>query len=221
MNHDLVAIVPIRSLTGGKTRLASVLSPVEREALIKSMLRQVVDAAIGSGAVSRLSVISTDPSALAFAQTLDSRVATLLQDAGAPGLVPALNQARAAELAGGASALLMLFGDLPLLEAIDIRKLVQNSAPVVIAPDQRGAGTNALLLRGERRADFSFQFGPDSHQRHISEATRLGLATSTSHSPGTSFDLDTPEDWRLLGISRSSILRGGPARALLQEATPR
>lgn len=215
-----VAIVPIRSLTGGKTRLASVLSVDERRDLIKSMLMQVTRAALDSGMLARALVISADQDALDFAASLDPRVLPVRQNS-TPGLVASLDQARAAAVASGSRSALILFGDLPLIEAIDVRLLMRHDAPVVIAPDQRGAGTNALLLRDGALADFAFQFGAESFGRHMAEAARLGVSPAISRSPGTLFDLDTPEDWRVLSISPASIVRGESVRALLQEATPR
>ncbi len=220
MSERTVAIVPIRSLTGGKTRLASVLSVDERRDLIKSMLMQVTRAALDSDLLSHVIVISTDPDALEFATTLDSRVSPLRQGA-APGLIASLDQARAEAISSGSTSALILFGDLPLIEPVDVRLLMQATASIVIAPDQRGAGTNALLLRDGALSAFAFQFGANSFHRHVTEAARLGVTPAISRSPGTLFDLDTPEDWRVLSVSPVSIVRGESARALLQEATPR
>jgi 2-phospho-L-lactate guanylyltransferase len=220
MNGETVAIVPIRSFATGKTRLAGVLSIDERRDLIKSMLMQVARAALDSDFLARVIVISNDPDALEFAADLDSRIQPLRQNA-EPGLIPALNQARVVALAGGAASALVLFGDLPLIEPVDVRHVMRCDAAIVIAPDQHGTGTNALLLRDPALRDFNFRFGPDSFCLHHAEGRRLGIEPAISRSPGTLFDLDTADDWRALGVSRASIMRGEPARAFLQEATPR
>ena len=220
MSGETVAIVPVRSLSSGKTRLASVLSASERSELIGEMLTQVACAALDSGEIARLLVISSNPETLAFAGSLDRRVRPVLQEQ-APGLIPALDQARAEVLATGSASALVLFGDLPLIDETDVRRLIQSSGPVVIAPDQHGTGTNALLLRDSFLRDFTFMFGPDSFSRHIAEAVRLGGDPVVNRSPGTLFDLDTPEDWRALGVSRANIILGGSVRELMKEATPR
>lgn len=220
MNETTVAIVPIRSFSTGKTRLAGVLSIDERRELIRSMLMQVARAALDSDQLARVIVISTDPAALDFAAGLDPRVQPLLQT-GEPGLLPALDQARAAAIAGGADSALVLFGDLPLIEPADVRLLMQSGAPIAIAPDQHGTGTNALLLRESSLRDFNFRFGLDSFRLHVDEAYRLGVVPAISRTPGTLFDLDTADDWRAHCVSPSSIAGGEPARALLQETTPR
>ncbi|MGI8476080.1 MAG: 2-phospho-L-lactate guanylyltransferase [Thermomicrobiales bacterium] len=203
MNGAIAAIVPIRSLAGGKTRLAGVLTPSQRETLTRSMVQRVIAAALSSDAIASVIVVSEDPAALALARAVDPRVIGLAQDgSGHPGLLGALDQARAYADVRAVSGLLVLFGDLPLLDGDDVRHLVRRDAPVVVAPDRHGAGTNALLLR-HTAADpgpnaFRFQFGEGSYARHVAEAHRLGFDVATSISAGTSFDLDTPDDLDLL-----------------------
>lgn len=194
-----VIIVPVRSLAGGKTRLAGAMSPEERRALTERMLRQVVGAALESFVEPGVIVISPDPAALELAASWGERVTPLRQSDEAPGLNNALTEAKRAAIEGGASTILVLPADLPLLSPADIQHLLRRDAPVVIAPDRHGAGTNALLVRldGAGR-DFSFLFGEGSYGRHMDEAHRLGLDAATAVAMGTSFDLDTPDDLTML-----------------------
>ena len=207
----IVALVPVRSLADGKTRLSEALSPEARSALTRRMLKGVVRAALDSGAVGPVAVVSPDPAALAVAAIEGTEVVPLLQDPDQSGLNGALAQGRDWALRRHAAALLILFGDLPLLSPDDVRNLVRRDAPVVLAPDRHGTGTNAMLLRlggaaGRRdlRAKrggtegFRFGFGPGSYARHVDEAHRLGLDVATALTTGTAFDLDTPDDLRLL-----------------------
>jgi 2-phospho-L-lactate/phosphoenolpyruvate guanylyltransferase len=200
MTGGLFAIVPIRSLRHGKTRLDGALLPPARSALIKRMLLGVAAALTESEAVERVGVVSPDPEALALASTLGSAVEPVAQEVTAPGLNPALEAGRDWATAHDAGGLLVLFGDLPLLTAGDVHHIVRRDAPVVISPDRHGTGTNALLLRNGAALDFEFLFGPGSYERHVEEAHRLGLEVATSVTPGTAIDLDTPEDLRLLGL---------------------
>lgn len=206
MARDVVALVPVRGLDNGKTRLAGLLPPAARAVLTRTMLERVVCAALDSGTVATVGVISPDPAALAFATAVDPRVVGVLQDAGEPGLNAAAAAGRAWATVRRSGALLILFGDLPLLKGDDVRRLVASEAAVVIATDRHGAGTNALLLRlsgAEGTVDgaaarFAFGFGEGSAGRHRAEAARLGLSSTTVRSPGTALDLDTPDDWRAL-----------------------
>ena len=113
-----------------------------------------------------------------------------------PGLNGAIDAGRAWALDRGASAVISLFADLPLIVPDDIRGLVARTEPVVLGPDRRGEGTNALLLRlAGRGSEFTFAFGDGSLAKHLEEARRLGLEAAVHDAPGIAFDLDTPDDW--------------------------
>ena len=203
MSGGIVAVVPVRSLTGGKTRLAGALTPEVRAALTRRMLHGVLDAVVAADVCEAVAVVSPDPAILALAAAKPGAVLPLAQDGAMPGLLPALEVGRTWALERRAAALLVLFGDLPLVTREDVRHLVRSAAPVVIAPDRHGVGTNALLLRQgidgrTPEARFGFRFGDDSYARHVAEAHRLGLEVMLSLAPGTAFDLDTADDWLAL-----------------------
>ncbi len=221
MNGDVVAIVPIRSLSQGKTRLATVLSPETRAALIRAMARGVLESALASGAVGRVLVVSPDPEALRFAASFGPAVTPVLQPEERAGLNAALAQGMQRAQEQGAAAVLILFGDLPLLTPGDIRNLLRRDAPIVIAPDRHGSGTNALLLRLAALPPggpcFEFRFGRDSYARHVEEAHQLGLEVATAITAGTACDLDTPEDWASMMASPAA----GTALAGAEMTVPR
>lgn len=205
------AIIPIRSLTAGKTRLAGALTPDDRSVLIRAMFGHVAREALAAPGIDRVVVVSLDPEALAFAQSIDRRIETVLQPAETAGLLPALEQGRDLAIANGASALLILFADLPLLHAEDINDLLDIDQPVVLAPDRHGIGTNAMLLRltHPKAHRFPFAFGEASYARHLTAARRRRIPAATFTAAGTAFDLDTPDDltdgihnpgWGLHGI---------------------
>ncbi len=200
LSGQTVALIPVRSLTGGKTRLAGALDGAGRADLIGEMLGGVVSAALTSGMIGRIIVISPDENVLSLAGHLAPDLIALQQAGGSPGLIPALDQGRAFAIDRGAAAMLILFGDLPLLSADDVRTMAASEASVVISPDRHGEGTNALLLRfdsGAGRDDasrFVFRFGPGSFRMHLAEADRLSLMTETVVTAGTSLDVDTPAD---------------------------
>lgn len=195
MSGPASIVIPIRSLTDGKTRLAPVLDPGARAALTREMLERVVRAALRSHSRAEVVVISPDPEALADVERIDGSIRTIAQDPSRPGLNPALEQAAVAVRAAGGSAVLVLPADLPLISSADIDNLLRRDAPVVIAPDRHGTGTNALMVRLDALGEpFVFQFGIGSYGNHHDEAGRLGVDAMTAVSLGTSFDLDTPED---------------------------
>lgn len=198
----VVAVVPVRGLRTGKTRLAGYLPPEAREALTRRMLVGVIRAAVEVPTVEVVVVVSPDPEALALARAVEpDRVVSLPQDASRPGLDAAVTAGRSWAVARGAAAVAVLFGDLPLLTSEEVGRLVAGDAPIVLASDRAGTGTNALMLRvgvTGGGGGFRFQFGLDSFARHLAEARRLGLGVETMLAPGTAHDLDTVDDLREL-----------------------
>lgn len=213
MSARAAIVIPIRSLSDGKTRLSPVLDPAARAALTREMLDGVVRAALGTLSRAEVVVISPDPDALAEVGRIDPSIRLVLQSPSRPGLVPALDQAAEYVRRLGVSTVLILPADLPLVSTADIDNLLRRDAPVVIAPDRHRTGTNALMVRldafGER---FGFQFGVGSFGKHQDEAARLGVDAVTATSIGTSFDLDTPEDLLQLDALRARSGIGQAAR---------
>ena len=191
-----MAVVPIRSLRNGKTRLAPVLAPQARERLLRQAAEWVIHAAVESGRIETVLVVSLDPEALVWAADLGSPVSTMSQPPHQPGLNGAIDAGREWAGALGATAIVSLFADLPLIRPEDIRGLTARPEAVVLGSDRRGEGTNALLLRlAGRGSEFRFAFGERSLLRHLEEARRLGLDVAVHDAPGIGFDLDTPDDW--------------------------
>ena len=196
MSERIVAVVPIRSLRHGKTRLSPVLGNEAREALLRGIANRVVAAAVDSGLIETVLVVSPDAETLAWAAGMGPAVVAAQQPEHRLGLNGAIDAGRAWALERGASTVISLFADLPLIVADDIRGLVARMEPVVLGPDRRGEGTNALLLRlGGRGSEFTFAFGDGSLAKHLEEARRLGLNAAVHDALGIAFDLDTPDDW--------------------------
>lgn len=213
-----IAIVPVRGTPVGKTRLASVFGMEERAELVEALAWHVVTTIQRTGVAERIVIVSEGSPFrfMAYPPPVDTEY--LVQPENVSGLNAALDVGRAWALDNGADRLLLMSADLPLLELADVYELADRRAPVVIAPDRFATGTNGLLLGNSRRtgkdvaARFSFQFGIGSFRHHLNEAKRLGVAVDTASGPGTSFDLDTPDDWnRLPSEVRDRLL--GPIRA--------
>ncbi|HET8629475.1 MAG TPA: 2-phospho-L-lactate guanylyltransferase [Thermomicrobiales bacterium] len=190
-----IAVVPVKTLAGTKSRLAAALDPGERRALTLATLRDVLAALDRPGVAARL-VVSVDPAALDAARTAG---ALALPERPGGGLNAALEQARDREEVGRADALLVVLGDLPLLAGADVSALLalaDRPGTAVLAPDRHETGTNALLLRPP--AALPFAFGAGSLARHRALAAARGLAVREYRAPGTALDLDTPDDLALL-----------------------
>jgi 2-phospho-L-lactate guanylyltransferase len=196
VSERIVAVVPVRSLRHGKTRLSPVLGKEARETLQRAIADRVVTAAVDSGLIETILVVSPESEALEWAGQCGPVVVAVAQPERRPGLNGAIDAGREWALDRGASTLVSLFADLPLIVPHDIRGLMARNEPVVLGADRRGEGTNALLLRlAGRGSEFRFAFGDGSLAKHLKEARRLGLNATLYDAPGIAFDLDTPDDW--------------------------
>src|SRR5437870_1321699 len=152
---DAGIVVPLRSFTLGKARLAAALSEHERETLARSMAECVVNAA-GARPVA---VVSSSAEVVAWAR---ERGYDILDDPGS--LDAAATAGRAWAISRALSRYAVVHADLPLARSLDA-VLTDGDAPVaVIVPDHRNDGTPVLSLPA--RVPFTFAYGPDSAARH-------------------------------------------------------
>jgi len=184
------AVVPVKDLRGTKSRLAPILDPGARAGLTLYMMGRVVRAILEAD-VGDVCVVSPDRIVLEEAKR---RGATpLLQES--RGLNPALEEGRRRAGDLGASALLVLPADLPLLEAEDVQAVLEEAGEgpsAVISPDGARSGTNALLIRPPDVLPFAF--GADSFEAHLGAARGRGLHVKICERPHLAFDLDTAGD---------------------------
>jgi 2-phospho-L-lactate guanylyltransferase len=184
-------VVPVKSRRHAKSRLAPVLDEAERVALVEHMLTDVLGALHACARVSGVVVVTPDPE---IATVGRARGAVALEEAEA-GLNRAIRQARELLAERGATAMMVLPGDLPLLtpEAVDrLLDALPRAPAVVLAPDTERAGTNALLCAPSALIDPAF--GPDSFGEHASRARESGVEPVTLELSELALDLDEPAD---------------------------
>jgi len=188
------ALVPVKSLVTAKSRLVPDLPPNRREVLVLDMLYHVLRVLQDSKLFERVSVVS--PDARVLEQVRAWGAWALIEER--PGHNPALYAAALRERAGGATALLTISADLPLLSTQEIRNLLEQSRQyeVVLAASRDGAGTNAILVRPPLAVPYLF--GPDSLQRYLEAARQRHLSHTIYGSTGLAFDIDTIVDLREL-----------------------
>jgi 2-phospho-L-lactate guanylyltransferase len=197
MSARFVAIVPVGALDAAKSRLGAVLDAEERRDLVARMLVRTVRASLATSGIDDTLVISPDRDALAAAAGAGAR--TMRQRT--QGLNQGLDAARDDALAAGATAVLVLPIDLPLVtpEALGAVLAAAPDGPgdavVVLVADRHGRGTNALLIRPADAIPFAF--GGDSREAHAAAARAAGARYLEIESP-LAVDLDTPDDLLLL-----------------------
>jgi 2-phospho-L-lactate guanylyltransferase len=179
--------VPVKQLGHGKSRLGSVLSPLERGALTLAMFEDVLDATL-SLAGWETWVISADESVLEIA--LGRRARTIAEER--PSLGAAIEQVEEEASGRGAEALAIVPADLPFVTGAALAAAVHTLAPVVVAPAADERGTNLLLRRPP--AAIPSAFGPDSYRRHLQAAAERDLPIAVVERDELAIDLDDPGD---------------------------
>lgn len=202
-------VIPIRPPEEGKSRLASMLDPLARAALVEDMFCHVLGVAVAAVPAAQIYVVSRSPLLLNHAEQCGAR--PVREESS--GLNPALEQV--ATLCDSKLPILTLSADLPLLAPVDIAAMLEalDQTDVVAAADYAGRGTNALLLRKPRL--IAYAFGPNSLVRHhaATEAASLRFIAISRH--GLAFDVDLPADLSLinasatLGSHQTTILKTG------------
>ena len=192
---EVHAIVPMKTLTLAKARLAPVLNPAERARFSVAMLVDVLEALRKVKRLHRVTVVSAD---LSVRQIARSHGASWLWEGRRRGLNKAVRLAIRDSKLKGASATLIMPADIPLVTSREILGFLSHAAgySVALTPSKDGAGTNALLMHppGVIRPVF----GRDSFQRHLALAGQQGVSRRVIRTSGIGFDVDEPKDFRRL-----------------------
>jgi len=186
------AIVPVKPLRRGKSRLKEVLTEDERTSLNRCLLVNTLEVIAKVPEIEHTLVVSRDPQALAIAREHGART---VQEQGAPQLNLALTRATMVAISHAVMGALVLPADLPLITAEDIKELVSRSGRppvVVISPDRHRRGTNALLVSPAGKIIYTFGVG--SFERHCNLARKQGARLEICELPNLALDVDIPED---------------------------
>jgi 2-phospho-L-lactate guanylyltransferase len=193
---SLCAIIPVKPLKRGKSRLSSILTVEERSKLNKWMLTNILNCLREVPQIDNFIVISYDPFTLTIARDLGAR--TILESR-ITNLNRALRKATTAAKAFNATQVLVLPADLPLTNKEDIIGFINhrgNPPEIIISSDFRQNGTNALLVNPI--GAFEYDFGEWSFKKHIEQAERKKMRIDITKIESFLYDLDLPEDFELL-----------------------
>ena len=185
----LAAVIPMKTLSSSKSRLATSMGVHQRVSLSLYMLGNVLRAATESS-LDRVLVVGSD-----------DKVMDVAKDAGAEWVVDSgggLNhelQMVFDVLSESDIASIYVPADLPFLETVDIEALIRDSDSgklIALCPDNSDEGTNGLLIPPD--IDFRPLLGHQSYYRHISVLEQLKLPYTVCVSAGWGLDIDSPKD---------------------------
>jgi 2-phospho-L-lactate guanylyltransferase len=203
-----VAVLPVKSFGRAKQRLRP--AGLDRAELAAAMVGDVLEALGAVRGLDGVVVVSAEDPA--------GRTAAIewVHDPDEVGQSAAALRGVRTAVARGAQRVLLVPGDCPALDPVEVDDLLVSAAPgVVIVPDRHGSGTNALLL--DPPTVLTPAFGPGSFARHAALAHAAGATVRVGRLPSLELDVDTPGD---LAALRAALAAGHGAaprtRALLE-----
>ena len=181
MGQPIRIVIPFKN-QGAKSRLASVLTPWERQLLSFAMLMDVLDAVLGQGPATILSRpglniadigsdVEIQESELDLNDALNSLISCIARQ-------------------GWPLDMLICMADLALLTENEVVGILNCEGDVVLCPG-RGGGTNMILIRSPR---FRTCYQGLSFPKHLAFARQTGLEVSVYESFRAGCDIDEPED---------------------------
>jgi len=206
------AVVPVKSLSSGKSRLLPWLGRPLVERLAVAMLGDVLETLQRVRGLDRIAVATPDPRLAEVARSAGAEVLS----ASVTGLNPAVEDACALLAPTADDAALVVLGDVAGAQAEDVEALLEARprCGVALAPSNDG-GTSALLR--SPRDIISAAFGPDSARAHRDLAAVAGVAFESLALPSLAIDIDEQKD---LEEFAGTISAGSRTRALLRELLP-
>jgi 2-phospho-L-lactate guanylyltransferase len=187
---DVMALVPVKSLDSGKTRLSPLLEAHQRAALIPAMVEDIFNA-LADFARMRVLVVTGDRRVAGMAE---SRGFSTLMETECISETAAIEAAtrKAGEL--GAGGTLVVPGDIPLVQPEDFAAVLELAPPqgTLLVPAWDGRGTNAVLRRPHDL--FPLRFGNDSFIPHRAAAEQTGRPCAILRNERLALDVDSPED---------------------------
>lgn len=199
------ALVPVKARADCKTRLACVLSPEQRLALVRKVLSHVLATLQQVLRIDHIAVVSPE-------RDLVPDSIELLPEQGTD-LNSSLAMAIASARARGATRILLLHSDLPYINVADIEALLDgaNTAGIALAPDELGEGTNGMCLQGH--LDLPLQFGEGSFRAHVASAKKLHYRPVVVQTMGLGFDLDSSADLKKYDVQSRPVIDSASANA--------
>jgi 2-phospho-L-lactate guanylyltransferase len=185
-------VVPIKEPSNAKTRLACLLSPVERRDLAWAMFVDVAKALTETGEMCAIFIVTSYDLAARHSRGLGFGV---LSESKQSSESSSVDWASATLVARGFDSVLRLPADIPLVRGEDVRTLLATQTSgrgALMVPSRDGTGTNAILRTPPDL--FASHFGPNSLALHIAEADRAGAAHSIIPNPRIALDIDEPSD---------------------------
>jgi 2-phospho-L-lactate guanylyltransferase len=189
------AIVPVKPLAHGKSRLSSVLNSDERMSLNIRLLKKTLQTISHVPEIEKTLIVTNDPKVVEITKSFRFDVCV---EENVCGMNRALDRGIGILRKNQVQSAIILPSDLPFVTAREIQVIIKmgvESNAMVIAPDRKKIGTNAIFYHSLERVEF--EFGPMSYEKHVKRAKENGVTVCVFESDTFGLDIDLPEDLQL------------------------
>jgi 2-phospho-L-lactate guanylyltransferase len=189
------ALIPVKGFRNAKQRLSPLLDAAERELFAEVMFRDVLKQVLKARGLMETYVVTGDNKVAEIAASLGAQ---LIREKVEKGETDAVDFARGELKQFGREAVLIIPGDMPLVQSADIEEVLAQvpegaSFPfAVLVPSHDRMGTNALLLAPPDI--IKLRFGYDSFTYHMSQVSAQGLPLRFIENERLALDIDEPKD---------------------------
>ena len=190
------ALVPAKGFVRAKSRLVPALGDPLREVFAQGLLEHVLRTLLSVRELTGVLVLTDDDEVGAYASQFGCAV---LRDPAqaAIGEVVDAGLRHAAQL--GAEVAFVCMADLPWITADEVQSLLAEARQhdVVVVPDTREYGTNALCLTPPLALDGTCFGQGKSFEAHLQKAREAQRKVAVFRMRGLCFDVDDPDDLEL------------------------
>jgi 2-phospho-L-lactate/phosphoenolpyruvate guanylyltransferase len=190
-----ILLIPVKSLTSAKQRLAAALDQERRSQLAEAMLRDVMTAAAGVLERIDVALVTGDTREQVLAAEFGFRV---IEDTRNKSETAAIEMATAWCEQSGYDTTVVVPGDIPLITSDELQRVL-DAAPAegaVFVPAYDRRGSNCILRRPA--SIIPLRFGNDSFLPHCEAVRKTGKELVILEMPGIGLDIDNPHELDLL-----------------------
>ena len=190
-----ILLIPVKSLTTAKQRLAEALDRERRSQLAEAMLRDVMTAAAGVLGTINVALVTGDARARALAAEFGFLA---IEDTRNESETAAIEMATAWCERQGYDTTIVVPGDIPLIASDELQRVL-DAAPAegaVFVPAYDRRGSNCILRRPA--SIIPLRFGNDSFLPHCEAMRQTGRELVILEMPGIGLDVDNPHELDLL-----------------------
>lgn len=198
------AIIPVKETPGAKQRLWSGVPAHLREPLVLTMLEDVLSAVSKASGLAGIALVTLDGKAGALGRRYGTRILTDDARGGHTAAVAGAARTLASE---GATGMMQLPGDIPLVTADEISHVLSMHRPgpsFTIVPSHDDFGSNTIVVSPPTAVPL--KFGDDSFFSHLETARKYGIEPQVIRLPGIGRDIDNAGDLQAFARAGSKTL---------------